>query len=57
MLVDGIGIDGQIKLKNSKVLIVGIGGLGCPSALYLASSGIGKTLSITKLHHRELKQF
>lgn len=44
MLVDGIGIQGQIKLKNSKVLIVGIGGLGCPSALYLASSGVGKSL-------------
>lgn len=45
MLVDDIGIDGQIKLKNSKVLIVGIGGLGCPSALYLTSSGIGKNPS------------
>lgn len=46
MLVNGIGIDGQIKLKNSKVLIVGIGGLGCPSALYLTSSGIGKTRAV-----------
>ncbi|XP_076279398.1 ubiquitin-like activating enzyme 4 [Lasioglossum baleicum] len=36
-----IGIEGQIKLKNSSILIVGAGGLGCPAALYLASAGIG----------------
>ena len=32
---------GQVLLKNSSVLIVGAGGLGCPSALYLAGAGIG----------------
>ncbi|WP_437918455.1 HesA/MoeB/ThiF family protein [Sphingobacterium sp. LRF_L2] len=36
-----IGIDGQIKLKKNKVLIIGAGGLGCPIALYLAGAGIG----------------
>ena len=37
-----IGVEGQIKLKNSHVVIVGMGGLGCPAAQYLASAGVGK---------------
>ena len=35
-----IGIIGQKKIKNAKVLIIGIGGLGCPLLSYLASSGV-----------------
>ena len=34
---------GQLALINSSVLIVGAGGLGCPSAVYLAAAGVGKT--------------
>ena len=36
-----IDIDGQLTLSNSKVAVIGLGGLGCPAATYLASSGIG----------------
>jgi len=36
-----IGYSGQVKLKNSKVCIVGLGGLGCPAAFQLAAVGVG----------------
>nr|YP_010171045.1 molybdopterin biosynthesis protein [Chondria tumulosa]QSD57186.1 molybdopterin biosynthesis protein [Chondria tumulosa] len=38
---NNISINGQKRIKSSKVLIVGAGGLGCPIAIYLAASGIG----------------
>ena len=41
ILIDGIGITGQEKLKKSKVLIAGAGGLGSPISLYLAAAGVG----------------
>ncbi len=42
MLIPGVGLEGQKKLKNTAVLIVGTGGLGSPVALYLAAAGIGR---------------
>jgi molybdopterin/thiamine biosynthesis adenylyltransferase/rhodanese-related sulfurtransferase len=40
-LLPEIGVDGQLKLLNSKVLLLGAGGLGSPTALYLAAAGVG----------------
>lgn len=42
LLLSEVGIEGQLKLKNASVLIVGLGGLGSPLAMYLAASGVGR---------------
>ncbi len=40
-LLPEVGVEGQLKLLNAKVLLLGAGGLGAPTALYLAAAGIG----------------
>jgi molybdopterin/thiamine biosynthesis adenylyltransferase len=42
ILLDEFGVEAQDKLLASHALIVGAGGLGCPAALYLAASGVGR---------------
>lgn len=42
IIIPGLGEEGQLKLKNASVLVIGAGGLGCPALQYLTAAGIGK---------------
>ena len=42
LIMPEVGMEGQLKLKNAKVLLIGTGGLGAPVAMYLAAAGVGK---------------
>src|SRR5258705_8061869 len=47
LIIPDVGVDGQKRLKNAKVLAVGAGGLGSPTLMYLAAAGVG-TLGIVE---------
>lgn len=51
LLLEPFGFEAQTRFKQANVLIIGLGGLGCPAALYLAASGIGK---LTLADHDQL---
>ena len=59
-----LGFDGQRRLKNARVLIIGAGGLGCPAIQFLAAAGVGALgicdadrLDISNLHRQVLYRF
>ena len=53
LILPEMGQEGQLKLKSAKILLVGAGGLGSPSAIYLAAAGVG-TLGIADFDKVEL---
>src|SRR5882724_2331061 len=42
LIIPEVGMDGQLKLKNASVLLIGAGGLGAPLGLYLTAAGVGR---------------
>jgi len=53
LMLTEMGAEGQIKLKQAKVLVVGAGGLGCPALQYLSAAGVG-TIGIVDFDNVEI---
>ena len=41
ILLQNVGVEGQEKIRQGKILVIGAGGLGAPVAIYLAAAGVG----------------
>jgi molybdopterin-synthase adenylyltransferase len=61
IMLEDVGLLGQMKLKQAKVLVIGAGGLGSPILQYLASMGVGTlgvvdfdTIELSNLHRQNI---